>query len=249
MADNPSSKSALMPANSFPAGASPYHALNLTGNVWEYVDELRTPSDAAVKHYATIMNPTPTAREPWYIIKGGSFDRNSPMASPTSGVLSRPATSKRTSASAAPKRRRVFSEQECPQPMTDTAKSELIERQRSPLNLESPLAALSENFLTPNHLFYVRNHFPIPVIPAADWQLRVEGAVERPQTIPHDQLRHWPRQELTVTLECAGNHRSVLRPKAKGVAWDRGASAPLAGRVFRCARFSLRAASLPLPSR
>lgn len=75
VADNPSAKGALMPADSFPNGASPYHALNLTGNVWEYVDELRTPSDAAVRHYATIMNPTPTAREPWYIIKGGSFDR------------------------------------------------------------------------------------------------------------------------------------------------------------------------------
>lgn len=107
--------------------------------------------------------------------------------------------------------------------MTDDAKTELIERQRSPLNLESPLPALTDSFLTPNNLFYVRNHFSIPEISAADWQLRVEGAVERPQTIAYDQLRQWPGQELTVTLECAGNHRAVLRPKAKGVAWERGA--------------------------
>ena len=54
------------------------------------------------QHYAKIMNPMPTAREPWYIIKGGSFDR--PLAAWRSvrvEFVSRHGTSKRTSVSAA----------------------------------------------------------------------------------------------------------------------------------------------------
>ena len=39
-----------------------------------------------------------------------------------------------------------------------------------PFNAETPLAALLEK-VTPNHLFYVRNHFDVPQISAAQWHL------------------------------------------------------------------------------
>ncbi len=54
-------------------GATPYGAVNMLGNVWEWVDESRTPSPAALQHYAGIMKPPPSATEPWYVIRGGSF--------------------------------------------------------------------------------------------------------------------------------------------------------------------------------
>jgi len=47
----------------------------MTGNVWEFVDELKTPSEPAVKSFAEILKPPPTATEPWYAIRGGAFDR------------------------------------------------------------------------------------------------------------------------------------------------------------------------------
>ncbi len=73
--DNPDRKTPeLMPADSFPEGASPWRALNMAGNAWEFVDELRTPSPDAVKTFAKLLTPPPTAAEPWYMIRGGAYD-------------------------------------------------------------------------------------------------------------------------------------------------------------------------------
>ncbi|MGE5568096.1 MAG: bifunctional serine/threonine-protein kinase/formylglycine-generating enzyme family protein [Rhodospirillales bacterium] len=65
---------ALMPANSFPAGASPFGVLNMVGNAWEFVDELRTPSAGALNAFSQLLKPPPTANEPWYTIRGGAFN-------------------------------------------------------------------------------------------------------------------------------------------------------------------------------
>ncbi len=99
----------------------------------------------------------------------------------------------------------------------------LIPRQRNPDNLESPFDAL-QGFLTPNRLFYVRNHFAAPqgIDPSA-WRLQVSGAVQRPLELTLAQLRELPSRTMPLTLECAGNGRAFLTPKAKGVPWQLGA--------------------------
>jgi formylglycine-generating enzyme required for sulfatase activity len=63
----------VMQVHSHPGGASPYDALNMLGNVWEWVDELRPPSPSALEKLARTLKPPPTAAEPWYVIRGGSF--------------------------------------------------------------------------------------------------------------------------------------------------------------------------------
>ncbi len=98
----------------------------------------------------------------------------------------------------------------------------LIPRQKNPDNLEAPFAEL-EGFLTPNDLFYVRSHFKMPQLEARAWRLRIEGAVARPIELNYDQLRRLPARTVTATLECAGNGRGFLTPKAKGVPWQLGA--------------------------
>ena len=45
----------------------------MAGNVWEFVDEARTPSAGALESFGRIMTPPPTADEPWYTMCGGSF--------------------------------------------------------------------------------------------------------------------------------------------------------------------------------
>jgi len=71
---NIANKKGVMQVGSHPDGASPYGALNLLGNVWEWVDESRTPSPEALKFYAKTMTPPPAPTETWYVIRGGSFD-------------------------------------------------------------------------------------------------------------------------------------------------------------------------------
>jgi serine/threonine-protein kinase len=64
-----------MSVTAFAATESPYRTLNQTGNVWEFADDLKTPSAQAVRSFAAILKPPPTATEPWYVIRGGSFKR------------------------------------------------------------------------------------------------------------------------------------------------------------------------------
>jgi serine/threonine protein kinase len=63
----------VMAVASFSEAASPSGALNMLGNVWEWVDELKTPSAQALQHFST-LKPPPTAAEPWYVIRGGSYN-------------------------------------------------------------------------------------------------------------------------------------------------------------------------------
>lgn len=95
---------------------------------------------------------------------------------------------------------------------------------KEPLNAETPRQALQEE-LTPNALFYVRNHFEIPHIDAATWTLQVGGAVERPRSFSLEEIKALPHHQHRVVLECAGNGRVSLNPQVKGTTWGEGAVA------------------------
>ena len=91
-----------------------------------------------------------------------------------------------------------------------------------PLNLETRFESL-ESFITPTESFYVRTHFPIPSMERDAWWLKVEGDVKNPFTINYEELLELEAVTTPVTLECAGNNRSLLDPKVKGVQWGLGA--------------------------
>ena len=98
----------------------------------------------------------------------------------------------------------------------------LIIRTDEPVNLEMAFSDL-DSFITPNEQFYVRCHFPIPEINGRDWRLRIEGAIASPFELSYGELRQMPARTITATMECAGNGRSLLEPKVKGVPWGMGA--------------------------
>jgi DMSO/TMAO reductase YedYZ molybdopterin-dependent catalytic subunit len=97
----------------------------------------------------------------------------------------------------------------------------LVVRESKPLNLEYPFAAL-DRFITPNEQFFVRNHFDVPSLEARNWGLIVDGAVQLPSVFHYSDLRRMPSRTVTAMLECAGNGRVFLVPKAKGLLWDSG---------------------------
>jgi DMSO/TMAO reductase YedYZ molybdopterin-dependent catalytic subunit len=92
----------------------------------------------------------------------------------------------------------------------------------APENSETPLEQV-RSWVTPNRLFFVRNHFEMPPIDLDDWRLHVEGCVERPRSWTWDELAALPERSVFATMECAGNGRSFLHPLPHGVPWGAGA--------------------------
>src|SRR6202022_2590091 len=98
----------------------------------------------------------------------------------------------------------------------------MIIRQKEPKNLEAPFDQI-DSYLTPNELFYIRSHFPIPNLDRASYQLRIDGAVRRPLALSYEELRSMRSETRVATLECAGNRRVFLVPQAQGAQWELGA--------------------------
>jgi DMSO/TMAO reductase YedYZ molybdopterin-dependent catalytic subunit len=90
------------------------------------------------------------------------------------------------------------------------------------LCVEASLSSL-DAAVTPTNRFFIRSHFPVPKIDPASWRLTIDGQVDRPGTWTLDDLRELPHRDLTATMECAGNGRVTVRPKAEGVLWGHGA--------------------------
>jgi DMSO/TMAO reductase YedYZ molybdopterin-dependent catalytic subunit len=95
-----------------------------------------------------------------------------------------------------------------------------------PTNLETRLELL-DGVITPNELFFVRNHAPTPVIDATTWRLRLDGdGLRRPLELSLDDLRTLPAESLVAYVECAGNWRSFWEPlvgrTASGGQWGTG---------------------------
>ncbi|HWE62236.1 MAG TPA: molybdopterin-dependent oxidoreductase, partial [Chloroflexota bacterium] len=99
----------------------------------------------------------------------------------------------------------------------------LVVHRAHPLNCETSIDALIGGVVMPNMHFYVRNNFHIPTLDPTTWQLSVGGLVERPLRLSMRDLHHMRSQTLPVTLECAGNGRSLLSPPTPGEQWQLGA--------------------------
>jgi sulfite oxidase len=103
----------------------------------------------------------------------------------------------------------------------------LIIHTTNPVNAEPPLEELRENFITPQHLYYVRNHGEIPQIDVNTYRLKVSGMVERELELSLDMLMiNFPKHTVMATLQCAGNRRNQLieiKPVPGEVPWQEGA--------------------------
>jgi DMSO/TMAO reductase YedYZ molybdopterin-dependent catalytic subunit len=99
----------------------------------------------------------------------------------------------------------------------------LVVHRAHPLNCETSIAALIGGVVMPNARFYVRNHFQIPRLDPDAFRLRIGGLVERPLELSLVDLHNMPSQTAFVTLECAGNGRTLFEPAIEGEKWQLGA--------------------------
>ena len=91
-----------------------------------------------------------------------------------------------------------------------------------PEDLETPLEHFN-SWITPNDVFFVRQHIPRPRLEAAGFQLAFQGRVQKPTPLKLDDLRKLPQVKVAATLECTGNGRAFYRPRVPGIQWGRGA--------------------------
>lgn len=78
---------AAMPVESFKEGAAPCGALNLVGNVAEFVKDRVSPAAADLDRFARLLQPPPTDREPWHATRGGGWTARLAAASPFESTL------------------------------------------------------------------------------------------------------------------------------------------------------------------
>jgi len=105
----------------------------------------------------------------------------------------------------------------------DALEAGLVVHRAHPLNCETSIPALLGGVVMPNARFYIRNHFQIPQLDPAAFRLTVGGLVDRPLSLTTRDLHNMRSQTLVVTLECAGNGRSLFTPPVDGEKWALGA--------------------------
>ncbi len=78
--------------------------------------------------------------------------------------------------------------------------------------------------LTPTGLHYLLIHFDVPFVESPDnWTLSIAGLVDNPVTYTLKDLQQLPKRSLKVTLECAGNGRAGVVPRAQSQPWHQEA--------------------------
>ncbi|KAF1989821.1 hypothetical protein K402DRAFT_390794 [Aulographum hederae CBS 113979] len=107
--------------------------------------------------------------------------------------------------------------------------SRLIVHSKRPCNAETPAAEM-EDFITPNKIFYVRNHLWVPrhgEDAAKDYQLTIEtyDGEEKKYTL-QDLQEKFPEYTISAVLQCSGNRRAHMSANARtanGIQWNVGA--------------------------
>lgn len=94
-----------------------------------------------------------------------------------------------------------------------------------PLNAGTVLEQLRQTVLTPNAIFFKRNHAEVPRITSESYRLSVDGLVKRPLSLSLENLhRRFVTRTVTATLQCAGYRRrelTTLEPiDASEIVWE-----------------------------
>merc|ERR550519_1304892 len=101
----------------------------------------------------------------------------------------------------------------------------LIVNNPRPFNSETPLSIITDSFLTPNELFYVRNHLPVPDVNISEYELEVNFGDSYEKTYSLEDIKSLPKHTITATIQCAGNRRAEMKKvkSLKGLEWKGGA--------------------------
>jgi sulfite oxidase len=87
----------------------------------------------------------------------------------------------------------------------------LLHCTEKPFNGEPRIDLLTRDYITPNELFYVRNHLAVPDIDPKEYVLIVKGkGIKKHKFTLNDLKTKFKKHEVVTTLQCAGNRREDL---------------------------------------
>ncbi|GMF46426.1 unnamed protein product [Phytophthora fragariaefolia] len=95
-----------------------------------------------------------------------------------------------------------------------------------PFNAEPPAELLMQSFVTPNDLFFVRNHLPVPDVDVENFRLKISGLGigkgEKIEFTLDDLKSKFKHHTVTTTIQCAGNRRAEMSgvKQVNGLSWD-----------------------------
>lgn len=100
----------------------------------------------------------------------------------------------------------------------------LLVRSEKPFNAEPPPGLLVATQRTPNEIFYVRNHLPVPVVDVESYRLEVCDArgVALGSYSLEELKQKFRSYTVDASIQCAGNRRNEMSnvKSVKGGAWD-----------------------------
>lgn len=73
--------------------------------------------------------------------------------------------------------------------------------------------------VTPTGAHYLLNHFDVPVLSEGDFQLELSGSFDAPSTLTMADIRACEPVTMPITMECAGNGRAGVSPRAYSMPW------------------------------
>lgn len=84
---------------------------------------------------------------------------------------------------------------------------DLLTNTRYPYNAEGKLSELTDSFITPVGKHFVRNHGLVPDVDVEDYKLMVTGFGVEDTYFTLDELKRFPRVDVTTVIQCNGNRR------------------------------------------
>lgn len=91
---------------------------------------------------------------------------------------------------------------------------DLLPATSKPFNGEPKIELLTNDYFTPNELFYTRCHLAVPDIDPEEYRLIVSGkGIKKHKFTLKDLKTKFPKHEVATTLQCAGNRREDLHDK------------------------------------
>ena len=90
------------------------------------------------------------------------------------------------------------------EPITIPGKRAMLLHNDRPEDLETPLEYFN-TWITPNDVFFVRQHLPRPRTDEATHRILLNGRVNKEMELSTADLRKLPQYTVAATLECTGN--------------------------------------------